>query len=82
MKPRPGDSANEDDIGIGPVAGGALLTHFWWGSVFLVNVPIAVAGLIAAVLLVPDSRNAGASSSCCGLPWTSTSGQAAGFTTS
>ncbi len=48
-------------VALGPIAGGLLLAHFWWGSVFLVNVPIAVAGLIAAALLVPDSRNAGAS---------------------
>jgi MFS family permease len=47
-------------VALGPIAG-LLLAHFWWGSVFLVNVPIAVAGLIAAALLVPDSRNAGAS---------------------
>jgi EmrB/QacA subfamily drug resistance transporter len=44
-------------IAIGPIAGGLLLTRFWWGSVFLVNVPIAVAGFACALLLVPDSRN-------------------------
>ncbi|MFC5724053.1 MFS transporter [Streptomyces gamaensis] len=44
-------------IAIGPITGGILLTHFWWGSVFLVNVPIVVAGLIAMVLLVPDSKD-------------------------
>jgi predicted MFS family arabinose efflux permease len=37
--------------------GGALLTSFWWGSVFLINVPVAVAGLLCAWPLVPDSRN-------------------------
>jgi EmrB/QacA subfamily drug resistance transporter len=42
-------------VGIGPVAGGALLTHFWWGSVFLVNVPIVVTALILGYFLVPDS---------------------------
>jgi EmrB/QacA subfamily drug resistance transporter len=47
-------------VALGPITGGLLLTHFWWGSVFLVNVPIAVAGLIAAAVLVPDSRNAAA----------------------
>jgi EmrB/QacA subfamily drug resistance transporter len=44
-------------IAIGPIAGGLLLTRFWWGSVFLVNVPIVIAGLIGAILLVPDSKN-------------------------
>ncbi|MEU0170321.1 DHA2 family efflux MFS transporter permease subunit [Streptomyces iakyrus] len=41
---------------IGPMVGGWLLSHFWWGSVFLINLPIGVAGLVAAALLVPDSR--------------------------
>jgi len=44
-------------VAIGPIAGGLLLANFWWGSIFLVNVPIAVAGLIGAVVLVPDSKN-------------------------
>jgi len=42
---------------LGPIVGGLLLAHFWWGSVFLINVPVAVAGLLCAVPLVPDSRN-------------------------
>ncbi|MBT2386554.1 MFS transporter [Streptomyces sp. ISL-11] len=44
-------------IAIGPITGGILLDHFWWGSVFLVNVPIVILGLIAMVLLVPDSKD-------------------------
>ncbi|MFE0047490.1 MFS transporter [Streptomyces albireticuli] len=44
-------------IAIGPITGGVLLDHFWWGSVFLVNVPIVIIGLIAMVLLVPDSKD-------------------------
>ncbi|CAM5730219.1 MFS transporter OS=Streptomyces antimycoticus OX=68175 GN=SSPO_070000 PE=4 SV=1 [Streptomyces antimycoticus] len=44
-------------IAIGPITGGLLLEHFWWGSVFFVNVPIVIVGLIAMVLLVPDSRD-------------------------
>src|SRR4249919_164812 len=44
-------------IGIGPVVGGWLLSHFWWGSVFLVNVPVVVVALIAGRLIVPNSRD-------------------------
>jgi MFS transporter, DHA2 family, multidrug resistance protein len=42
---------------IGPVAGGWLLVHFWWGSVFLLNVPIVIAALVAGRFLVPTSRD-------------------------
>jgi len=42
---------------IGPVIGGLLLEHFWWGSVFLINVPIVVAGVILVAVLVPESKN-------------------------
>ncbi len=38
---------------LGPITGGFLLTHFWWGSVFLVNVPIVIAGLTAGYFLDP-----------------------------
>lgn len=41
---------------LGPIVGGLLLAKFWWGSVFLINVPIAVLGLIFAIPLIPDSR--------------------------
>ncbi|MEE1751305.1 MFS transporter [Streptomyces sp. SP18CS02] len=44
-------------IAIGPVTGGLLLEHFWWGSIFLVNVPVVLVALAAMVLLVPDSRD-------------------------
>ncbi len=44
-------------IAIGPVAGGLLLSRFWWGSIFLVNMPVVVAGLIGTLWLVPESRN-------------------------
>jgi len=45
---------------LGPIVGGLLLARFWWGSVFLINVPIALAGLLCAITLVPDSKNAAA----------------------
>src|SRR6516162_887002 len=44
-------------VAIGPVLGGLLLGHFWWGSVFLINVPVTVLGAIAVFVLVPESRN-------------------------
>jgi MFS transporter, DHA2 family, multidrug resistance protein len=43
---------------IGPIVGGYLLDHFWWGSVFLINVPVVVIALIAVVFLLPESRSA------------------------
>ncbi|MDT0490516.1 MFS transporter [Streptomyces griseus] len=44
-------------IAIGPITGGLLLEHFWWGSIFLVNVPVVVLALVAMAVLVPDSRD-------------------------
>jgi EmrB/QacA subfamily drug resistance transporter len=44
-------------VAIGPVVGGTLLEHFWWGSVFLINVPIVILGVALIVALVPESRN-------------------------
>ena len=44
-------------VAIGPMLGGFLLVHFWWGSVFLINVPIAAIGLIATAFLVPNSKS-------------------------
>ena len=43
-------------IAIGPIEGGLLLAHFWWGSIFMVNVPIAVVAFLAAIVFVPDSK--------------------------
>src|SRR6202045_4014517 len=43
---------------IGPIVGGYLLDHFWWGSVFLINVPVVVLALAAVVLRLPESRSA------------------------
>lgn len=44
-------------VAIGPITGGVLLDHFWWGSVFLVNVPIVIIALVLMSALVPDSRD-------------------------
>jgi EmrB/QacA subfamily drug resistance transporter len=44
-------------IAIGPVTGGWLLEHFWWGSVFLVNLPVVTIALVAGRFLVPTSRD-------------------------
>ena len=42
---------------LGPVLGGWLLNHVWWGSVFLINVPVTLVALVAVALLMPQSRN-------------------------
>ena len=44
-------------IAIGPIVGGLLLDHFWWGSVFLINVPLTAIGIIAIIVLVPESKS-------------------------
>ncbi|MEV5573672.1 MFS transporter [Spirillospora sp. NPDC052269] len=44
-------------VGLGPLLGGALLNHFWWGSVFLINVPVMLVALLLGLLVLPESRN-------------------------
>jgi EmrB/QacA subfamily drug resistance transporter len=44
-------------VAIGPIVGGVLLEHFWWGSVFLINVPIVLLGIAAVLAIVPESRD-------------------------
>ena len=44
-------------VALGPILGGVLLKYFYWGSVFLVNVPIAAIAIAASLFLVPDSRD-------------------------
>ena len=44
---------------VGPILGGWLLDHFWWGSVFLINVPVVVIAIVAVSTLMPESRGEG-----------------------
>ncbi|MEU2064381.1 MFS transporter [Streptomyces sp. NPDC013455] len=41
----------------GPLIGGFVLDHFWWGAIFLINLPVVALALLAVVVLVPESRN-------------------------
>ncbi|MBG0854051.1 MFS transporter [Streptomyces spinoverrucosus] len=41
----------------GPLIGGFMLDHFWWGAIFLINLPVVALGLVAVVALVPESKN-------------------------
>lgn len=41
----------------GPLIGGVILNHFWWGMIFLINIPVAVLALVAVLKLVPESKN-------------------------
>src|SRR6266702_1360686 len=68
-------AANFLALPIGPILGGWLLSNYWWGWVFLLNLPVVVIGLAAMALLVPESRAierpgldpAGIGASCGGL---------------
>ncbi|MFF3290127.1 MFS transporter [Streptomyces sp. NPDC003023] len=42
---------------VGPVVGGFLLEHFWWGSVFLINLPVMAVLVVVGARLLPESRN-------------------------
>ncbi|WP_329032353.1 MFS transporter [Streptomyces sp. NBC_01725] len=42
---------------VGPVVGGFLLEHFWWGSVFLINLPVMAVLVVVGVKLLPESKN-------------------------
>ena len=46
-------------IVIGPTLGGLLLTHFWWGSVFLINIPLVALALAGVILTVPETAQPG-----------------------
>jgi MFS transporter, DHA2 family, multidrug resistance protein len=51
-------AANFLALPIGPILGGWLLSNYWWGWVFLMNLPVVVIGLVAVTALVPESRAA------------------------
>jgi MFS transporter, DHA2 family, multidrug resistance protein len=51
-------AANFIGLPLGPIVGGWMLSHVWWGWIFLVNVPVALLGLVAVMALVPESRSA------------------------
>src|SRR5271155_4597983 len=44
-------------VAVGPISGGWLLEHFWWGAIFMVNIPIAMVAIIGGILFVPTSRD-------------------------
>jgi EmrB/QacA subfamily drug resistance transporter len=44
-------------VALGPVVGGVLLDHFWWGSIFIVNVPLTAIAVVAGTRLLPESRD-------------------------
>ena len=49
-------AANFIGLPLGPILGGWLLSNVWWGWVFLMNVPVALLGLVAVLALVPESK--------------------------
>ena len=50
-------SAFSAGAALGPVVGGVLLEHFWWGSVFLINIPVMLVLLVGGFILLPEHRN-------------------------
>lgn len=44
-------------VALGPIVAGLLLERFWWGSVFLINVPVVIVGVVGILWLVPESKN-------------------------
>ncbi|WP_019926309.1 MFS transporter [Nocardia sp. BMG111209] len=49
-------AANFLALPLGPILGGWMLSHLWWGWMFLLNVPIVLAGLVVGAALVPESK--------------------------
>ena len=51
-------AASTVGLPLGPIVGGYLLGHFWWGSVFVLNLPLALIGAVALVIFLPEARSA------------------------
>jgi MFS transporter, DHA2 family, multidrug resistance protein len=51
-------AANFLALPLGPILGGWLLTSYWWGWAFLINLPVVAVGLLAVTVLLPESRSA------------------------
>ncbi|MDC0772442.1 MFS transporter [Streptomyces sp. HD] len=49
-------AVNSLGFAAGPLIGGFMLDHFWWGAIFLINLPVAALALVAVVILVPESK--------------------------
>lgn len=50
-------AATAGGIALGPILGGWLLSNYWWGSVFLINVPVVLVALVAVAAWLPESRS-------------------------
>ncbi|MFC9746192.1 MFS transporter [Streptomyces niveus] len=50
-------TAGAAGLPLGPIVGGWLLDHFWWGSIFVLNIPMVAIGITACLLLVPESKD-------------------------
>ena len=68
-------TANFLALPIGPILGGWLLTNYWWGWVFLMNLPVVAVGLLAVSVLLPESRASGR----VGLDWVGVLASSAGL---
>lgn len=52
-------AVNSLGFAAGPLIGGIMLDHFWWGSIFLINLPVALLGIAAVTIWVPESKHPG-----------------------
>lgn len=50
-------TVNSLGFALGPLMGGVMLNHFWWGAIFLINIPVVLLALAAVIKLVPESKN-------------------------
>src|SRR5204863_8535733 len=62
-------------VALGPVVGGFLLDRFWWGSIFIVNVPLCVLAIVVGLRVVPESRDPAPA----GIDWAGAALSAAGL---